>query len=190
MNKLKNNPLLLIGSIISLVIGLMLVFTDYQRIINFIYFVVGGGLIITGISKLIIENNTQDKSYMYDGIIDIVIGIFIMFVHDLIVTVILGILFIIFPIVRIIKSDTKKYTFKKELPLLIIGFVIALSGDLIAGIFIKILGVLMILLAIYLFVCIFTQKIRIINVGYHSDSTDNANKDIIDVECEESESDE
>ena len=63
MVKIKQHPVLLIGSILSLVVGLMLLVSDYTHVINFIYFIVGLGLILTGVSKIIINNNIHDKSY-------------------------------------------------------------------------------------------------------------------------------
>lgn len=191
MIKIRKHPYLLVLSIICLVLGLTLIFTDYVRIINFIYFIVGGGLIITGISKLLMGNNLNDKTYLYDGITNIIVGVLIMFVHNMIMTIILGLLFIIFPLFRIIKSVDKKYAFKRELPLLIIGLVIALSGDLIAEVFVKFLGVLFILLAIYLFVNIFIEKINIKVFKFSSIKEEKTiNRNIIDVEYEESDDDE
>lgn len=190
MNKIKRHPYLLISSIISLVMGLMLLFSDYTRIINFIYFIVGGGLIVTGISKILMENYSRDKTYVYDGIVNILVGVMIMFVHNIIVTIILGAIFIVFPLLRIFRSTDKKSSFKRELPLLIIGLVIALSGDLIAEVFIKFLGALFILFAIYLFINIFTGKISFIKFSYHSTQEEKSQSDVIDVDFEESESDE
>lgn len=183
MNKIRKHPFLLTASIVSLILGLLLILSDHNEVINFIYFAIGGGLIITGISKIALENNYRDKTYYYDGILDIVIGILIMFVHNFIVTIILGAMFVVFPLMRIIKSNDKKYAFKKELPLLIIGLVIALSGDLIANIFIKGLGILFILFAIYLFACIFSERIRFY---YTYNKTEEIKKDnVIDVDYEE-----
>lgn len=190
MNKIKNNPFLLVSSVVSLVLGLWLLFTEPTRIINLIYFIVGGGLIVTGISKLLLESRFSDKSYTYDGVVNIAIGILIMFVHDTLITIILGLAFVVFPIIRIVKSVDKNYAFKQELPLLIIGLIIALSGDLIAQIFIKILGVLFILFAIYLFVCIFIEKIRFIKVVNYTQYHTNINRDVIDVDYEEGEDNE
>ena len=125
-------------------------------------------------------------------IIIFIIGILIMFVHNWIVTIILGLAFVVFPLYRISKSIDKKERFKQELPLLIIGLVITLSGDLIANIFIKALGVLLVLLAIYLFINIFTDKIAIYRFKRvnTTQKRDQRSDNVIDVEYEESESDE
>ena len=188
MDKIKRNPYLLISSIVTLLIGAWFLCTDYTKIINFIYFIVGGGLILTGLYKVLLMDYRKNKTYVYDGFIDIVIGILIMFVHNFIVTIFLGLIFVLFPVIRIIKSDRPKYTFKRELPLLIIGLVIALSGDLLAKIFIKFLGVLLVLFSVYLFVNIFTEKIAIfkfktIKIKHFKHNSNNDN--IIDVDYEE-----
>ena len=183
MRKLRENPVLLVSSIVCLIIGLWLLTTDPNRILNSVYFLIGGGLIITGISKILMNSNSSEKSYLYDGTVNIVIGILIMFVHDFVISIILGILFIAVPVIRIYKSADKKESFKQELPLLLIGLVIALSGDLIANIFIKGLGILFILFAIYLFVCIFSERIRFY---YTYIKTEKIKKDnVIDVDYEE-----
>ena len=185
MEKIKRHPYLLISTIITLLIGIWLILTDHNRIINFIYFVVGGGLILTGLYKVLLLDYNKNKTYLYDGVINIVIGILIMFVHNFIVTLILGLIFVIFPIIRIVKSSDSKSTLKRELPLLIIGLVIVLSGDLLANIFIKFLGVLFILLAIYLFVSIFTEKITVIKFSSTRTKHNPQNDNIIDVDYEE-----
>ena len=185
MIRLKQNPILLISSIVSLVLGLWLLTTDYNEILGMIYFLIGGGLILTGISKLYLKNKSNEGSYLYDGAINIIVGVMIMFVHDLITTIILGVIFVLFPIIRICKSTSKKETFKRELPLLIIGLVIALSGDLIGNIFVKILGVLFILLAIYLFINIFTDKISFYKTRKIKKDKVVDSNNVIDVEYEE-----
>ena len=186
MRKLRENPVLLVSSIVCLIIGLWLLTTDPNRILNSVYFLIGGGLIITGISKILMNSNSSEKSYLYDGTVNIVIGILIMFVHDFVISIILGILFIVFPVIRIYKSADRKESFKQELPLLLIGLVIALSGDLIGGIFVKLLGAVLIILAIYLFVGIFTDKIKFIKIKYGSKMKRKGSRDnVIDVDYEE-----
>ena len=112
MIRLRQNPILLISSIVSLMVGLWLLTTDYNEILGIIYFLIGGGLILTGISKLYLKTAQNEGSYLYDGAINIIVGVMIMFVHDLVTTIILGLLFVIFPVIRIYKSSNKKETFK------------------------------------------------------------------------------
>ena len=185
MDKIKRHPYLLISTIITLLIGIWLILTDYNKVINYIYFVVGSGLILTGVYRVLLLDYNKNKTYLYDGIINIVIGILLMFVHNFAITLLLGLFFVIFPIIRIGQSSSPKNTFKRELPFLIIGLVIALSGDLLANIFVKILGALFILFSVYLFISIFTDKITIIKFSSTRTRPDPQRDNIIDVDYEE-----
>ena len=64
---------------------------------------------------------------------------------------ILGILFMVLPIVRILKSRDRKQTLKKESPMLVTGLVIALCGDALGFVVVKIIASVFILLAIIVF---------------------------------------
>ena len=186
MKKLKEHPVLLVSSIVCLIIGLWLLTTNPDYVLKSIYVMVGGCLIMAGISKILSNKDSEEKSFMYDGIINILIGVIIMFVHDFIVTTILGVLFVAFPVFRICKSFAKKEQFKRELPLLLIGLVIVLSGDLIGKLFVKLLGVILIGVAIYLFVGIFAGYIKFINIGSMQKKTQKKIRDnVIDAEYEE-----
>ena len=66
MNKLRNHPYLLLASIIAVTNGIWLLFVNPSKVINMIYFLVGGGLILTGLYKLLISNNS-DKLYISYG---------------------------------------------------------------------------------------------------------------------------
>lgn len=161
MNKIRNHPYLLTGSLFSLFIGFILLFVNPLSILRFIYFVLGVSLIGTGISKIIIFSKMKHEEFPIEAIINIIIGASIMLFHNLIITIILGALFMVFPIIRIFKAYNKRLAFKKEFPMLLIGLVIAISGNFIFGILIKILGGVFVLLAVYLFLLIFFNKISI-----------------------------
>ena len=167
IDKLRQHPYLLVGSIICLVTGIFLLVANPALIMTFIYFVVGGGIILSGIYKVVISE-IKDKMYFYNGVADVVVGICYMFFHDLIITIILGSILVAFPLVRIFKSNNKYRAFKRELPLLIFGSVVAISGGAMGEIYVWVLGVSVILLAIYLFINIFTDKISIFRLGKSS----------------------
>ena len=89
----------------------------------------------------------------------------------------------VFPIIRIFKSYNKKYAFKRELPLLIIGLLIAISGNFIFWVLIKVLGGVFALLGLYLFILIFTNKISIFK-SFETKTTRKM-KEFIDADYEE-----
>ena len=188
MDKIKRHPYLIVATIFSFLIGIWFICTDHNRIINTVYFLVGGGLILTGLYKMLLLDYSKNKTYLYEGILNIIIGMLIMFVHNFIVTLILGLIFAAFPVIRIVKSADFVGALKKEFPLLIIGLVIAFSGDLLANIFIKLIGVLFLFLAIYLLVSIFTEKITVIGFKTKRTTRSKHNRErdnVIDVDYEE-----
>ena len=185
MDKIKRHPYLFAATIVSLLIGIWLICSDHNRIISTVYFLVGGGLILTGLYKMLLLDYRENKTYLYDGILNIIIGMLIMFVHNFIATLILGLVFAALPVVRIVKSDDPKSALKKEFPLLIIGLVIAFSGDLLANVFIKLIGILFILLAVYLIVSIFTEKIIVVKLKNKRSKHNQERDNVIDVDYEE-----
>ena len=189
MKKIKSHPVLLISSIVNLLIGLWLIISNPTDIINTIHFIIGGILIFSGLTKVMSNN----KNYVYNGLLNIVLGIFVILFDHIIITIVLGALFMVFPILRIASSNRKKDAFKKELPLLIIGLVIAFSGDFFALLLARIFGVLLIIISLYLFISIFFNKLLIVRSSYQSESLKRRKRNddnVIDVECEVRESDE
>ena len=151
IDKLRQHPFMLVGTIICLVTGIFLLVADPAIVMTFIYFVVGGGIILSGIYKIIISE-IKDKLYFYNGVTDVVVGICYMFFHDIVTAIILGLILMVFPAIRILRSRRKYLQFKTELPHLIFGSVIAISGGVLGEIFVKVLGGTFILLAIYIFI--------------------------------------
>ena len=184
MSKIERHPYILLSSVISLVMGVVMLFVNPEMIIGFVYYLLGMLLISIGLFKLNSEFKTKNDTY--NGIMNIIIGIMIILFHNFIIMLLLGLTLLVFPIVRIIKSKYKKETFKLELPLIILGVIICFSGDLFANVFVKILGVLLILFAIYQFISIFKENLRIVkidNIVYEEESKKKRN--YVDVTYEE-----
>ena len=187
MRKLQEHPYLLLTSIFSMALGISLMFADANVIINFIYWGLSIILIIGGLAKIIFKQyvyNQISGLALADGVVDIIVGILFLFFHNIIVTIILGILFMVLPIVRIFKSRDRKQTLKKESPMLVTGLVIALCGDALGFVVVKIIASIFILLAIYLFINIFTDKIAFWNKK-ESKPKMKRNDSIIDAEYED-----
>lgn len=187
MTKIKNHPYLMILSVVSLGLGLWLLFVaEPTDIIYYSYLLVGGGLIISSLYKLLKLSDRLTKLQQIEAIVNAGIGVGIIFISNFIIRIGLGLLFIVFPLYRIIKSSDKKSALKREILYLIIGLVIALSGDLLSQIFIYILGGIFILFSIYLFVSIFVDKIRFKKGIDRMERQQSINRDdYIDVEYEE-----
>lgn len=127
--------------------------------------------------------NQRTKIDTYSGILNIVVGTLFLFFHNFIVTIILGLALLVFPIIRIVKNPYKKVAIKQELPLLAFGIFVCFSGDLFVEVFFKIIGVLFMLLGVYQIISIFIEKMQILKVNY--DTAPKIRKNVVDVKYEE-----
>lgn len=174
MQKIKRHPVFLALIIILCGIGISLLFINPNSFIKVIYIFVGIILIAMGLFKILNYHNEQ--SLLIFGALNILEGLLFMFYHNFIVTIIIGLAFVAAPIYEIIKSNNKKETALKALPSFLIALVLIFSGDFFVNIFVKVLGALAIILALYyLFIFIFyvDKEKKVIKRG-----------DVIDVEAE------
>lgn len=129
----------LASSIILMVFGLLIALLSvfsFDGLANFICVCIGLLIIIVNIFPLIMAISLveHDRRYIPDlvlTLISIVVGIvFMVDRKNIIISIVLAVILIILPIIRIIMSDNKKEKFKEELPLLIIGLLLAFNvGD-------------------------------------------------------------
>ena len=129
----------LASSIILMVFGLLIALLSvfsFDGLANFICVCIGLLIIIVNIFPLIMAISLveHDRRYIPDlvlTLISIVVGIvFMVDRKNIIISIVLAFILIILPIIRIIMSDNKKEKFKEELPLLIIGLLLAFNvGD-------------------------------------------------------------
>ena len=127
------------SSIILMVFGLLIALLSvfsFDGLANFICVCIGLLIIIVNIFPLIMAISLveHDRRYIPDlvlTLISIVVGIvFMVDRKNIIISIVLAFILIILPIIRIIMSDNKKEKFKEELPLLIIGLLLAFNvGD-------------------------------------------------------------
>lgn len=157
MNKIKNHPYLFSRIIILFLIGILLLFIDSYLVIDFIYFVVGSLLIFNGVVKIIINSQIKNEIVLIEGILNVVIGLFIILFNNFILTIILSLFFLVFPLIRIFRSNDKKTALVKEIPSFIIALVIFVCGDLFIMFFVKALGVVFIAFSIY-YLVLFIKK--------------------------------
>ena len=187
MNKIKQHPYLLFFSITCLVLGLWFILDNPAKIYRLIYGFIGISLIVTGTSKVLLN----DPKYTYDGMLNIVTGVLIMFLHNYILTIIFGVIFLVFPLYRIWISNDKKYAFKREMLYLIFGLVVVLCGDIFAFVLVKIIGILFLIFAVLLFIMIFTAKVYKEFMFFGEDVSNSLGFDnVIDVDYEESDDNE
>ena len=143
--KFVSNLLLIILEIVA---GILLLCVPANNIINFFLGTIGVILIVFNILPCFqyFTLMSNDKKYTVDfisSIISVALGILLLVVPGEVLSVILACWFIIMPIARIIIHPNHTEQFKRELPLLIIGLILAVfSFSFVSSVIIKVIGVL------------------------------------------------
>ena len=184
----------LASSIIMMVFGSLITLLSifsYEGLANFICICIGLLIIIVNIFPLAIAISLveNDKRYIPDlilTIISIVVGIIFMIDRkNIVISIILAIILIILPIIRIALASNKKDKLKEELPLLIIGVVLAFNvGDLIFQIALISFGAIIFIYGL-ISLFIYLNEEKEINKAITSNKDKSKNDDYIDAEVKE-----
>ena len=137
--------------IVSLIIGIILIFLPTTIILNILKFIIGGYLLLAFLpATLIAFNMNQGKTFVaIKSLIMVILGIVIMcFGFDFIGSIIGGILLIVL-LIDLFNSSNKKETFKKDLIKYIISFVLMFLGiNMLLQIGIRIIGIILMIVGI------------------------------------------
>lgn len=160
IDKFKRNPYVLLGSIISLGLGLYFILGNAGVITYLIFSLIGILLILLGISNLLnlrALNENDSKEYVY-GIITIVFGILVMTTAKILL-IIAGAYLLIEVIIKVIKSPEKKQQFIHSGPKIGVGILlIALSFQIVNQYIFWCVGAFLIFIACFLIYVIITEK--------------------------------
>ena len=132
--------------LVSFITGVLLLALPASLIIDYIYITLGLVIVVLGFIKLAKFKDGRISNY-YEGTLNIVLGILVMFAHKIIIMIIVGLLLVALPIYRIIKSNDKRDVIHHQLVYLGLGLVIIFGGEFFQGFFIKLLGILLVALA-------------------------------------------
>lgn len=166
--------------LISFIVGVLLLALPASLIIDYIYITLGLVIVVLGFIKLAKFKDGRIANY-YEGTLNIILGILVMFAHKIITMIIVGLLLVALPIYRIVRSSDKRDAIHHQLVYLGLGLVIIFGGEFFQGFFIKLLGILLVSLSGYLGYLLWIQD----------DCLNKRNKviiekeKIVDVECEE-----
>ena len=147
----------IILSIITMMLGLALIFIPYEDLVSFIFTIVGICIMLVNLIPCIFSwiEYQSTKQGLYTAIastISLLLGFIFIFCQGLardIISVILAIWLIALPIIRLVKSNDKKNQIKKEIPYFIIGFILLFvpTGN-IFSIVLKVFGGIIVLYGI------------------------------------------
>lgn len=128
----QNLMINIITSILGIVLGLLLCFSDAEEFLRFIFAGVAIYLFLLAIPSLILvskEDNKNEKTRIYVIAFTLIaIGAILLIYPTMIATIIGGALLLVIPLYNIISSNNKKEMFKKELVKLTLGIVLILCG--------------------------------------------------------------
>jgi hypothetical protein len=177
----SNKRLSLYYGVIGVILGVVLTLVGilyYEEFVQVICIFIGTIIILVNIFPLLIsaKEMKHSKRYAYNFIVSlsfIILGAIFIFNHGFVLSVILGSLLIIFPLIRIILARDHKRQFLTEIPLLALGIALFFnSGDLLFQIALITFGIVLAVLSL----------INIVLLMIHTKSFEDT---VIDVESEE-----
>ena len=148
----------LIIGILAIIVGLFLITADASILATWTFRLVGVIMIIANIGPFIYAVKIRTYLDLILRIILIIFGISFIFFYDATAYVIIGLLFIIMPLIMVMLSNDKKSELVEKLPTIIIGIIILLISPgtlakwfyIVVGILLALYGTLLILTSIYI----------------------------------------
>ncbi len=172
----------LITSLFGILLGLLLFFSNAEKLLQFVFAAIAIYLFFLAIPSLILiskeENSKEKTKIMVIAITLIVIAAILLIYPTTIATIVAGAFLLVIPVYNIITCSDKKMAFKKEFIKLVLGLVLILCGiGTIVQVVLYIIGGLVILVSLYYL--IYSLIIYIKNVRKHKKF--NEENEVIDV---------
>lgn len=148
----------LIIGILAIIVGLFLIAADASILATWTFRLVGVIMIIANIGPLIYAVKIRTYLDLILRIILIIFGISFIFFYDSTAYVVIGLLFIIMPLVMVILAEDKKSELVEKLPTILIGIIILLISPgtlakwfyIVVGILLALYGAILILTSVYI----------------------------------------
>ncbi len=175
--------------IITILIGALFAFVPADSLLNFIFIVIGLFIILDNIIPCftywsMANSNPKITSLALISTLSVIFGFMFIFWHNQVLTIILGVWLIVFPIIRIILSTDWLGQLKKEIPLFAIAILLFfVPASTIIGIMLKVFGYIFIVLGISIIIYWIWWYFKKNNDSNNSDKNDN-NKDRVVIDAE------
>lgn len=136
MKNVKSNQFfwtqLLTIALVGGLLGLLLILLSTDLLMKIIFVFLGAFTIFTAIPSLVIgltfPHEQVGKLSLFSSIISMVMGILLIFWHNTILMVVIGVYFLLFPMLEILLAKDRMRQFKSEIPKLIVGIVMLVFG--------------------------------------------------------------
>lgn len=144
--------------IIAIVVGLFLIAADASILATWTFRLVGVIMIIANIGPFIYAVKIRNYLDLVLRIVLIIFGISFIFFFDSIAYVIVGLLFIIMPLIMVVLAKDKKSELVEKMPTILIGIIILLISPgtlakwfyIVVGILLALYGAILILTSVYI----------------------------------------
>lgn len=144
--------------IIAIVVGLFLIAADASILATWTFRLVGVIMIIANIGPFIYAVKIRNYLDLILRIVLIIFGISFIFFFDSVAYVIVGLLFIIMPLIMVVLAKDKKSELVEKMPTILIGIIILLISPgtlakwfyIVVGILLALYGAILILTSVYI----------------------------------------
>lgn len=180
--------------ILYFIIGLLFVVIPSATLKDMIFVFVGIVITLTSLFPTIYFFNlaSHDNRFYTPAIasfVSLIIGIMFIFWHNFVLSIILGVVLIVLPVIRIIFSENKWREFKRQIPYFVLATLLFfIPFDAILGVVFKVFGGLLMAISLLgiVLVSIAIRKEDKANQNHDDNNHDDFNKrDLIDVEVRE-----
>ncbi|MBQ9760077.1 MAG: hypothetical protein IJW16_01880 [Clostridia bacterium] len=137
MNQSKNGVRyavtgILMSALLGILLSLFLLLVDVHFLLNLVFIVLGILTVLNNLPSLVFsvaEFRTKEGKLLFVlSLIATVLGILMIFFHNGIFMILLGVYFVLVPVLRLIFSRDRAELLREELPKLILGVVMILLG--------------------------------------------------------------
>lgn len=150
---LRKNILTLVLMFVALGLGVAAIFVNPNIIIKIIMYILAIILLLTSINflrKSRVYLGKDKKILIIQSVGLIIVSLALFIVPSQIMRIIIGVLFIVYPLVFMFSVNNKFAQFKKDIPKYLIGILLILSLDTILKIVMMVLGSVLIIFGLYL----------------------------------------
>ena len=123
---------LLISMIPGLLIGLLLIVLPISFLIRVLFLFLGILAILSAIPTLVLSMTARNEAVgrltMISSVIAMIMGFLLIFAHSKLIMIVIGIYFLVLPLLQIVLAKERTRQFKCELPKLILGALLLVFG--------------------------------------------------------------
>ena len=138
---------------LGIALGLFLILVDVGFLLNLVFVVLGILTVVNNLPSLVLSafewNQREGRVLFLLSLIATVLGVVMIFYHHTILMILLGVYFVLIPLLRLAVVPNRKKLFREELPKLALGVVMILMGPAkLVSVLFRVAGIVVIALTV------------------------------------------